>query len=394
MQRKIEYKPSKTNLSLDDISIFDVSVAPIEEQEQPSLPQLVWAEVNILALPFAVLDEREARTSSGHEIIKFDKSNGKQIVWLWRVWPDPKVGMPTMATVRVLFALMDIADETRNSSSSHPHRVEFSLSDICRRVGFAADGRHRSMIKRHIEVLVSTQCKSKGAFKDKNTKGLFLDTFKYIRQAGFAGDIDADGEPIEQNFVIFDDPVRMNLESRYVKQIDVALMRSVKSPIGQLLYTKLSNLLFEAKKLGYEYVDVDYIHLSERMGIKVYTQLFRAKAQLKQAIQELVDIYYIKQPTWNGWTIRFSADVRYEFGEHAPRSERKTAALKAKSVKQRITRLPRIERSTEPFDPLMPLCALYVQGGWKLAEPQAKRHGMSEEQLRKEASTRQLLTLD
>lgn len=152
--RKPENSREHSDLSIQDIPIYESAV--------PEYSQLVWAEVNILALPFAVLDEREAKTSSGHEIIKFDKYNEKQVIWLWRVWPDPKVGMPTMSTMRVLFALMELAEEAR-----YPYRLEFSLGEVCKRVGFKVDGRHRAMVRNHIEILASTQCKSKGAFKDK-----------------------------------------------------------------------------------------------------------------------------------------------------------------------------------------------------------------------------------
>lgn len=392
LQRKIQLNESGSDLSTDDIPIFELTAVPAEPQEKVFLPQLVWAEVNILALPFAVLDEREARSSSGHEIIRFDKSNGKQVVWLWRVWPDPKVGMPTMATMRVLFALMDMAEEIRKLQGKYPQKLEFSLSDLCRRVGFQADGRHRAMLKRHIEILMSTQCKSKGAFKDKNRNGLILDTFSYIRSAAFVGDLDETGKPLETNFVIFDDPVRLNLESRYIKQLDVGFMRCIGSSIGQLLYTKLSHLLHEAHQKGYDYVEVDYQWLAERMGIKIYDQVWQAKKQLKQAISELVREHYIKQPTWDRWTIRFEANVRHEFGERLPRQERKKAAKKARTVaKLQAYNPPRIEPNNAPRDPLLPLCMLYVSQGWKLAEPQAKRHGIKEEDLRVECITRGLL---
>jgi len=378
----------RSNPSTEDIELFDQS--KLIPEGTLGTPQLVWAEVNVLALPFAVLDEREATTSSGHEIIKFDSTNGKQIVWLWRVWPDPKIGMPTMATMRVLFAFMQLADEALKAHGHVPRRLEFSLSDICRRIGFKADGRHRSMLKRHIEILVSTQCKSKGAFKDKNRNGLVIDTFKYIRQAVFAGEIDESGNLVEKNFVVFDDPVRLNLEAKYIKQIDVAFMRKIGSPIGQLLYTKLSHLLHEAQKNSSSYVDVDYHWLAERMGIKVYNQVWEAKKQLRLAINELVRESYIRTPIWNGFLIRFEPNVRFEFGESLPLLERRNAARNKphKSPAQSISMAPNVM----PNDPLLPLCILYSKGGWGLAEPHARRHGLSELKLKDEAASRGLIT--
>lgn len=368
MTRKVK---RETDLSTNDISIFDSSAPERDTQ------QLVWAEVNVLALPFAVLDEREAKTSSGHEIIKFDKQNEKQVIWLWRVWPDPKVGMPTMSTMRVLFALMELAEE-----ANYPYRLEFSLSEICKRVGFKVDGRHRAMVRNHIEILASTQCKSKGAFKDKKKNGLFIDTFKYIRQAAFVGEIVEGGTKLDKNFVVFDDPVRLNLESKYIKQIDVAMLRKVKSPIGQLLYTKLSNAFHDARSRGEAHATLSYAYLAERMGITVYDQPFRAKAQLKQAISELQKLHYIEDAQWDQLTIRFTPGVRYQFGEERPLLERKrTVQTKTKILG--TTPFRAIPKSTN-HEPLIPLCALYSEQGWKLAEAQANRKGLTEEQVRAE----------
>lgn len=380
MSLKCEQYKVKADLSTGDIQIFEAKTPPA-----PECSQLVWAEVNILSLPFACLDERESRTSEGHEIIKFDSANGKQIVWLWRVWPDPKVGMPTMATLHVLFALLELAEE-----QNYPYRLEFSLGDVCRRLGFTSDGRHRAMIKKHIEILLSTQCKSKGAFKDKEKNGLYLETFRYIRQAGFVGDRDEHGNELEKNFVVFDDPIRINLEAKYVKQIDVALMRQIKSPIGQLLYTKISYGLHEMKRKGLSHTEWDYPYLAERMGITVYDQPSKAKKQLKQAISELVALHYIKKPKWNGMTIKFEAGVRYQFGEDAPRTERKRAARISQSRNGNPISTVLL---TEEHDPLIPLGTLYVAGGWKLAEPQAKLRGITEEQLRAECIRMKLLQI-
>jgi hypothetical protein len=383
-------KPSqKADLSTDGFEFLEVIPSP----KPDALPsQLVWAEVNLLALPFAVLDEREARTSPGHEIIKFDKNNGKQIVWLWRVWPDPKIGMPTMATMRVLFALMNIAEETRKFDGAFPDRVYFSLSELCRLIGWASDGRHRAMVKKHIEILVSTSCKSKGAFKDKDRNGLIIDAFSYIRRAAFIGELDENDQVLETNFVIFEDPVRLNLERRYIKQLDVALLRSIKSSIGQLLYTKLSHLFHEAKRKNEKFVDVSYQWLAERMGIKMYNHVWEAKKQLANAIRELIALEYIHEPTWNGWTIRFEADIRYELGESAPRLQRKKALRAQKNhSNQTLNRMIPREAFPAERDMLQPLCALYAQAGWKYAEPQAKRRSITEEQLKEECELRGLL---
>ena len=128
-----------------------------------------------------------------------------------------------------------------------------SLSSLCRAVGLPADGYSRNLLKRHIKILAATQCMSQGTFKNKRGEGLFIDSFSYLRAVVFIGEKDSQGEPSDRNYVVFDENVRANLNAHYVKQIDLALMREIRSPIGQLLYTKLSHLFNEARAKGWDY---------------------------------------------------------------------------------------------------------------------------------------------
>ena len=108
----------QVNVHVEDGPALELIVA--SESQQPQLPQLVWAEVNSLALPFAVLNEREAKKSAGHEISKIDVRNGKAVRWSWTVWPAPGVGMPTMLSLQVLFVIMQIAAERKQQLGEVP----------------------------------------------------------------------------------------------------------------------------------------------------------------------------------------------------------------------------------------------------------------------------------
>jgi hypothetical protein len=365
-----------------DIELFD---------QAPELPELVWAEVNVLALPFAVLNEKEARNSRGHDIKKVDVRDGKAVTWQWRVWPQPGVGMPTMFTLRVLFLLMQLAAEAKQKYGQVPQKLDIgSLSGLCRRLGLPEDGYNRNLIKTHIKILVSTQCLSQGAFKDKRRQGQFLDSFKYLRAAGFIGEKKG-AETIESNYVIFDEPVWANLNTQYIKQIDLAYMRRLRSPIAQLLYTKLSHLFHESKARE---IRVEYTWLAERMGLKIYAHVWEAKKQLKQAISELVETHYIEEPQWDGWTVVFSPAVRYTLGEQIAREERKAAARrfnKSGAASAQLSLPISVERDTEPVDPWVPLCSVYAASGWTAVERVASGKGISEQELRRQTLQRGLL---
>lgn len=327
MQQKTRAQLLKqSDLAVNDIALFENSTDKVQ------LPQLVQAEINTLSLPYAVLNEKEAKTSPGHELIKFEKHGSTEVIWQWAVWPNPAYGMPTMLTMRVLFGIMEIVQETRQNSGVIPSRILIgSLNSFCKRIGLAAHSELRRLVREHIEILVYTTCKSKAAFKTKKGHGLDLDKFSYLKRARFVGQTDDDGNPIEHNFVELEDAFRRSLEANYIKSIDAAFMRQLKSPIAQLLYTHLSNLFSDMK--GWPYVDPDYYWLAERMGLKVYTELKRARQQFKQAIAELIEFNYLVKAEWNGWKIRFYPGVRYTYGEAALRLERKEKAQRVRRKK-------------------------------------------------------------
>ncbi|MGE3557283.1 MAG: hypothetical protein AB7M93_30695 [Candidatus Obscuribacterales bacterium] len=378
---------SPSDLTTDEIEIFD--------QANVSVPQLIWAEVNLLALPFAVIDTAKAKKTKGIHLEKIEEKDGKHIGIAWSVWPSPKYGMPTMMSVRVLIVLMHLATERKSELGYVPERLYIgSLSDICRRLGLPADGYSRKKIKEHIKTLVATTCMSQGAFKDKRREGLNIESFSYLRAAGFYGETDENQETIEQNYVVFHEVVRKNLNDKYIKQIDLTLMQEIDSPIGQLLYTKLSYLFNETMAPGQQSVTVQYHWLAQCMGVVVYDEIRMARRQLKKAIAELVDLHYIEEPVWNGFAISFTPGIRYTYGEHLPKIERsKTGKKKAtrSKTKPQVTQLsiPLSITEAKPGDKLKPLCHFYLERGFdEFVARQARRHNLTEKQLQDEIEIR------
>jgi len=387
--RLTRQRNERPGVSTDGIELFE-QWQPNEPIDEPQVPQLAWAEVNALALPYAILNERDARKSTGHEILKLEKLGDKQIAFRWQVWPNPKLGMPTVLSLRILFVLMQKAADKKTELGYIPEVLEIgSFSSLCRAVGLPADGYSRNLIKRHIKILAATQCMSQGTFKNKCGEGLFIDSFSYLRSVVFIGEKSTDGMTCDRNYVVFDEHVRANLNAHYVKQIDLALMREIRSPIGQLLYTKLSHLFNEAKERGWEYVEIDYQWLAERMGTTIYQQLFRAKAQLKQAIDELIVASYIREAQWIGWKLRLMPEVRYTLGEEQPRIERKQAAKKRKASHNQ--QVAKIVNQAEPIDFMIPLCEVYAKNGWTMVSSVAQRHGITEDRLQQELSQRNIV---
>jgi hypothetical protein len=141
---------------------------------------------------------------------------------------------------------------------------------------------------------------------------------------------------------------------------------------------------------------VDYEWLSQRLAIKVHSDLKRAKDQLKPALVELTNTGLI-----DSWEWLDSQKIRFEAGErllqmHKQRVMARDAWIIHEEEKSRTERLitthpPRTVKEAvrqEAFDPLAALCAEFAVRGWTAVAKKATGRGLSRDMLKEEALKR------
>jgi len=203
-----------------------------------------------------------------------------------------------------------------------------SLYLICKLIGLdTIGGWDKRRIKESIARMGRTQCYSMGAFYNKATKE-YMDSnksFTLITDWGFKGDIQ-NGKLLEQSYVIFHEAVRQNLQANYVKALDFDFIKELKTDIGPLLYPHLS-AIFHDFRTDQEYWEITYAWIAERLGIRIYSELWRAKQQLKAAHIELQKSGYLAKIDWitQGKKIRYYPGLRARY-EHERQTYRKKLA--------------------------------------------------------------------
>ncbi len=173
--------------------------------------------------------------------------------------------------------------------------------------------------------------------------------------------------------------------------IDFTFIRSLTKDISKSLSL---HLLYRFYKEGKSTWIADYEWIANRLGLKIQTDLRRAKDQLRDALNELKETRFLEDWEWlPNWRLRFEAGYAC-IEQHKQRVARQDAWLEhqEREVKQLSLFPPRTQREAErlhAFDPLAALCTEYAVNGWTTSVAQkAKARGLIQETLRDEATQR------
>jgi hypothetical protein len=316
----------RADLSTKDITIFEGN------EPKAYLPQLAKVAVGILTWPVAQLSKPER--FKRHVIRKVITEGELTTAIEWEVIPDTKLGMPTMLSMRLLFAFCKLATEYKKQSGGRPEWLPIpGWNQLCHLVGIEPTGGNRALLKHHLDILHSTLISSKRAFKTNSRAEGISDKFIMVSSIRFKGEHNVDGIPYDQTCIVIAKPLLDSIDNDYVKTIDLAFMSELENETAQLLYTKVSYLLHKALRAGKDHENFDYEWLAESMGLTMCKEKWLAKKQLSPAFKALVKRQYIREPDWwvdGSWKIRLRPGVRFEFGERLQLEIRKAAVRKSK----------------------------------------------------------------
>ena len=285
----------RTRLSLDGFEAL-YSQPPAAENK-PVLPQLAKVAVGILTWPLAQLSKPDRFKK--HVVRRMITDGETTVAVEWEVTPDPKLGMPTMLSIRLLFAFCKLAFEYRKQTGTRSEWIPLvSWNQLCHLVGIESTGGNRALLKHHLDILHSTLVSSKRAFKTASKAEGISEKFTLVPSLRFKGERDANGIPHDQTYIALAKPLLDSIDNDYVKTIDLAFMAELDNETAQLLYTKVSYLLHKALREGRDHEDFDYEWLAESMGLTICKEKWRAKQQLDPAFRALGNREYIQKPEW------------------------------------------------------------------------------------------------
>jgi hypothetical protein len=364
------------------------------EQELPSDAHGVWAEPQLYLLPFCVpqdrLSERFRSIKISESVTVNDQVKHRSFV----VNPHPELGLPGSFELEVMTGLYKIADEYITKFHSVPDVFDLgSFRSFLTSIGRPCTGKYVGMLKEALKRLAATTCISEGFFYSKPRDLYIIESFTFITSLQIAGEHDFNGNKYESTQVRLHEFIRENLNSNFRTLIDFEYLRSLRTSVAKPLALHLAYRVFKNAKCEWT---TDYDWLADRMALKVYTDLRRAKEQLKPALQELKDTGFIESWEWQPNTrIKFVAGPRLIQMHKERVAARDAWLLHQEQQTRKELPLPRSEREAAQraiYDPLNPLCAEYSFRGWTAVAEKAKQLGVDEDTVKRETVKRGLPT--
>ncbi len=352
------------------LPVVHSSLDGLEDLFQP--PRLSKPEMHLLLKPFFLLDRHADRfqpINYSYSVVE----NSKAITRRWFVQPHALYGLPCSFDRDVTIVIYEIVNENYLAKNIPVPRLMpiGTLREFASRMAINSNsGKNVAAIKESLRRLKNTLVDSEETFFDNKKRRYVSISFRLLAGVGFA-DEEEDGVKHEENFVIFDEMLLSNLNTGYVMVIDVDCLRSLNTNIAKQLYGHLAYRFYVEAQVGDEYWAADYDWLSIHLGIKRWTELWRAKQQLHDAHEELKKLGYIRDYRWDGWRVLYSPGHVWK-GEQLRRRSGKAKRANRKPVQLPITLPP----PQEEHDPLIPALTAFASG-LAIGEERIKQLGLT-----------------
>jgi len=347
----------KSNQKLTKLEPTSVlSLDGLQELFQPT--RLSKPEMHLLLKPFFLLD-RHADRFKPIEYVYSVMETGKAITRGWWVEPHSKYGLPGSFDRDVTTIIYELVNDNYFSKNMPVPDVMpiGTFREFAEKMGMTVTGPNVAAIKESLKRLQHTLCTCEETFFDNKRKRYVSLSFTLLKGVGFAGEDDGLGGHHEDNFVVFDDCILRNLNSGYVMVVDIECLRTLKTNIAKQLYTHLAYRFFVEQQDGEHRWIADYSWLTVHLGIKCYTELWRAKQQLSDAHEELKKMNYITDYRWDGWRVIYSPGPVWK-GEQLRRNSGKVNH----SNQRALRRSAPVSDQREPHDPMITALTAFASG--------------------------------
>jgi hypothetical protein len=258
----------------------------------------IRAEVNFLRYPFFALSTKDLNKVEKIEYSEERSENGEKQRVFWRVSKNVVHGFPGPFDKRVRRAIEEILD---NHPRPIPQLVRVgSTYHVCQLIGFTPSGKIKRMVKHALQRIAATTIDQDNAFYDK-TRRIWLPktegTF-HLFDVFFKGQILPTGELADTIYLLLSPLYVRSLNAFYVKPLDYAYLRSLKTPLTQRLY-EIYGLRFRGLRNS-SYACYDYEELCQTLPITPQKRFDNAKKILEPHHRKLKETGFLAKYEWRG----------------------------------------------------------------------------------------------
>ena len=261
------------------------------QQDRDELPREGRDELNLAEFPIAVLSSRPKRS---HKTVHFedriwDKGRDGWATRRLTISASDQYGLPTALDDEVILGLIQL---TREGGFAN-RRVFFSRYRLIRLLGWRNEGKSYARLDTSLKRWMGVTLYYESAWWDKGTQSWVDESFHILERLSLydrrrrltkAGLVEPSLSLFAWNDVVF-----RSFQSGYLKQIDMALYRKLRSPITKRLYRLLDKRFYHKPRWQFDLREIGCEHI----GLSRNYDIGQLKRKLRPAIAELESLDYL-----------------------------------------------------------------------------------------------------
>jgi hypothetical protein len=267
----------------------DPASAEVLPPAQPSPPDFVEVEKNIIALGFFTPSSSRILTDKKKTISTIRYVNGEKLETVAAILPSAYYGLPVTADQDKYFALQKIIQNYRRKTGAVPDPVGFTSAELLRILGVKKNGKNYDDVAEWMKRMTATTISATVYLAGR--KAWVEDTFHVFDRAVVKGMELAEGRVADMNYVWLAPWQRENIAANYQLPIDFDTYCRLRNHIAKALVPLLQIWLYTSIRSGR--FEKSYPDLCQLLNIRQYEHLSKIKEVLGPSLDELVNAGYL-----------------------------------------------------------------------------------------------------
>lgn len=328
----------------------DLTLSEEESEKAIAVPEFLKSEVNLLVLPFFALSRKEVKGWKRTEYRAVVEREGQKLEISWIVQSSSEYGYPGPFDRKVHRAIEEILSEMELPISNP---IPFSIYDICKRIGINTGGKEYVQVKESLKRIKFTGIESRKSFYSKTEEQWIDDVFNLYDRIVFKGKRLPDGRIADTNYLFLNSWLLNNINALYIRLLDYAYYKSLKSIITQRLYELLGVKFYYIITEGLTCIHYRYSTLCQLLPLKRHYYGSYVARQLDGAHAELISSGFLAAaereeiPEEKDWVISYYPGPRAK--EEVERAKRRLGERELGFEAESPEQLPSSEALNEAF---------------------------------------------
>lgn len=266
--------------------------SPGGETRADTIPWEGRDELNLAEFPIAILASRPDKTlkTVQFEDRVWDKGSQVYVPRRLTISASDRYGLPTALDDELVLGLIQLTREDEFQS----RKVFFSRYHLLKILGWRTEGKNYARLETSLKRWLGVTFYYQNAWWDKSARAWVDENFHLLEQVSLYGrnrrTAGCDGKELALSMFVWNEVVFRSFQAGYLKQIDLALFRRLKSPVAKRLYRLLDKRFYHRVVWHFDLREL----ACEHVGLSRGYDIGQLKRKLRPAIGELVEVGYLE----------------------------------------------------------------------------------------------------